>query len=393
MGFIRVSSWIPRSYTHVTEIGSKLDSLKLPVTDVRIEDSLYFNITSKGGRKVSARLTPYGLFSFTSEFKDSQINEEIISSFKNEVENLLIKDIFSEIQQVTYQQIKDGILPLSFHAVVVSSNYHPKNLDEQDCGDIKLYLNSQRLYSADSDLYVCTKSDLSDSEAIGFFSYTVLTSRYVNQMVEVMSGIYKKGIGVKKTLEEDEFETLKDVLISIGGIKQDCSERYGKILQAVSNFSHARQTFTQLKLSGTEEQLAFSLRIEDGFEHLSHDSDYLMPLWSDVLIKNLDNLSFMINARIELQESVETRKEQKEMKLLQAIFLVGVITSIITLGSMPAARINLYSPSGELLAKGTLASFNIETLAYFGAIAIVVSLFFFSLFNYVYTKISKFIFK
>ncbi|MFH1402743.1 MAG: hypothetical protein ABIH11_00560 [Candidatus Altiarchaeota archaeon] len=389
MAFIVISSWIPRSYTHVYEIGGKLDGVGLPIEDVRIEDGLYFTVRTRDGRRVEACMTPYGLFSFKSEFGEDELSDGLLSSFSEEIRNLLVEDIFGSIQKVTYQQVKEGIIPLFFHKTVFSRQFHPGNTKAVKSGKYEVYVNDQNIYSADSGLYVCGEPVAADTGATEYFSYIVLTSSYVNHMVEVMSGIYKKILDVEVIIETEEFKAIKNVMVSIGTIRKDCSERYGKLMQAVSNFSHAERLFKSMRLDDAQKQMSSALGIDRGFERLKDDSDYLLPLWSDVLIKNLENLDFMVNARFELQQAIEVRKEEKEMKLLQAIFLVGVIASILTLGAMPGATITLYSPDGVLLAEGSLISFKLEDLASFGVLAIIVSMVFFIAFNYIYFHIGK----
>ena len=391
MAFIVVSSWIPRSHTHVYEIGGKLGKVELDVESVEIEGSLSFKITSRNGRVIKASLNPFGLFTFTSEVKEDELSEKSVKSFKEEVANLLLEDIFGATQQVTYQQIKDGILPLSFHASVFSESCVPEGVEPLNVGGRTLYYNPEGLYSADSDIYVCGKPDKTLSASTNYFSYVVLTSSYMNAMVEEMSRNYKKTLEVEEKLEKSEFEAIGELMYSLGWLRKDCSERYGKLMQAVKNFEHAEGVFRKESFTKEQAQLSEALKVSEGFERLGHDSDYLLPLWSDVLIKNLENLDFMMNARFELQQSVETMNEEKEMKLLQVIFLIGVIASILTLGAMPGAKITLYNPDGSLAATGNMVSFDLGDLINFGIAAIIFSIVFFVLFNYIYGKIAHLI--
>ena len=385
MAIIVVSSWIPRSYTHIYEIGEKLEGIDLPIKDIRIDDSLYFTITTKKGREVKVEQTPYGLFSFITEDK-GEVSAETISGYKDEVRHLLIEDVFKAIQHVTYQQIKDGILPLSFHASVFNGECRPEGLTCIEESDLKVFYNNRGLYSADSDIYVCGKSEGNLTTVTGYFSYIVLTSSYMNFMVEEMSRIYKEVMEVEETIGTAEFDAIKNVMVSIGTIRKDCSERYGKLIQATANIAHTLEAYSSEELSSKQEKLSDMLKIKKGFNRLEKDTKYLMPLWNDVLIKNLENLDFMVEARFELQQSLETRKEEKEMKLLQGIFLIGVIASIFTLGAMPGATITLYDTSGNTIATGDLISFKISDFISFGLSAVAVSLILFFLFNYMYMK-------
>jgi len=389
MASIRVSSWIPRSYTHIYEIAGKLNKVLLPIEDVRVDKSLEFKLETQAGRRVECSLTPYGLFSFTAQFSEDEIAGGAAERFKKEISDLLLERIFKDIQKVTYQQIKDGIMPLFFHAVVFSEKHAPKELEPIAAGGIRLYFDRQNLYSAESILYVCGKSASGASGATDYFSYLTLASAYVNAMVEAMSGVYAKIVEVEQFLQKNEFNKINARLASIAKIRKDSSETYGKIKQAVSNFSHASDSFRSGKLTKEQSKVASALALEDGFERLKYDSNYLLPLWSDVLIKNLENLNLMIDERFEFQQSTDTKVEQREMKLLQAIFLVGVIASMLTLGAMPGAKINLYTPDGVLAATGSIASFKLEDFLLFGFTALSVSLLLFLLFNFMYIKLTR----
>jgi membrane-anchored glycerophosphoryl diester phosphodiesterase (GDPDase) len=104
---------------------------------------------------------------------------------------------------------------------------------------------------------------------------------------------------------------------------------------------------------------------------------------------NLSNLSFAVGARIDLQESFETVKERREMKLLQAIFLIGVIASLLTLGAMPGARLTFYSPTGEVIGSGSLSAFNLSELLTYGVFAISFAIVLFLILNFIYENIAK----
>ena len=386
MACIIVSTWIPRSYSHLYEIEARLSQLDVQVTDIRLDESLTFKIQTRRGTKLECRQTPYGLFTFKGEFPPEQVNDETITSFKREVRELFVEDIFKKIQHVSYQQIMDGIIPLSFHAIGVNPRECPDMEKAVEVGEARVCLDEKSVYSTGKNMYLKTEEGETFDNVTTPFSYIVLASTYVNKMVEVMSRIYGKTEEVEDFLGKEEFNGMQEAMVDIGAIKKDCSERYGKLLQAVANIKHARESFESQKLKPQEEKIADILGVSTGFERLRHDSEYLMPLWSDVLIKNLENLDFMINARFELQQAVEARNEEKEMKILQAIFLVGVIASILTLGAMPGARLTFYSPDGHLIGTGNLVSFDTSDLLQFGVLAVIFSITLFVLFNWIYMR-------
>lgn len=378
-----VSTWIPRSDTHVHEMAEKLPEVGLPIADIRVGHDLTFTITSRSGRRISACMKPYGLFTFKSEVEDGDV-----ASYIDEISSMVVDEIFKGAQQVTYHQVKAGILPVAYHTTLYTGS-PPQGRDAVSAGHLKAYLDPKQPYSVDSILYIVGDKRGQHTKSTDYFSYIVLAANYVNSMVETMSEIYEESRKVEELLDRKDFNEIRERMGEIASIRKSCSERYGKLMQAVSNFSHAKATFEGEDFDPEEQKLAQALHINDGFVRLRNDSDYLKPLWSDVLIKNLENLNFMVNTRLSLQQNIEAQKEAKEMKLLQAIFLVGVITSIIALGAMPGARLTLYNPEGILLAEGNIVSFQLRELISFGVIAVIASLGFFLVFNWAYMTLSK----
>ncbi len=68
------------------------------------------------------------------------------------------------------------------------------------------------------------------------------------------------------------------------------------------------------------------------------------------------------------------RKQSLQMELLQAIFLVGVIASVIALGAMPGAEILTYDQSGNLIGKSKFLAFSQLELFRYAPIVVVSAL-------------------
>ena len=205
-----------------------------------------------------------------------------------------------------------------------------------------MYYDDQKLYSTDSAFYVCGSEDPMVLEAVDYFSFTVLAGKYVAEMVSMMSDLYRRvdvivkdidSMGDSSVYSREHLKTLRGSIIETDFIRRECSERYGKIQQATKNFQHKREAYLGEKFGGSSAEIAPHLRVEDAFKRLESDSDYLVPLWRDVLINNLENLSFAVNARINFQESLETQKEQKEVRLLRHITVLALAAAVLKLGN------------------------------------------------------------
>jgi hypothetical protein len=350
MACVIVSTWMPRSPQHLREVAGLLDKAEVNASDVVLDGDLRFNAESNECLKANVSFTPYGLFSFTVEC-DVVLGEAEIQGLTGKVKQLLLEDILKIIQPITYRQITGKIMPIRWEATVLD--------------------------------------DPAEAEAAGYHAYVKLASGYVEDMVSIFGGIYKEMVDAESKMEDADFTVLKETMLTTEEIKKGCVERYGKLKQASNNMWHANKAYTQACKDAALAAVSESMGVPEGFTALEYDFGYVMPLWSDVLIKNLENLNFMVSARLSMQQSVETQKEEREMKLLQGIFLVGVITSIIALGAMPGASITLYNPEGALVAEGELVSFQLRELLLYGVIAILISVSFFALFNYAYMRINK----
>ncbi|MBU0761785.1 MAG: hypothetical protein KKD39_02065 [Candidatus Altiarchaeota archaeon] len=373
---VSVYSWIPRSPQHVFEVAELLSKLKLDVKDINVGESLCFKIKAPE-RVFDVEFTSYGLFKFTTEVKDAS---EILK-LKEETKRLLVEDIFGIIQKVSYHQIKTGVIPMDYTCVYYTTEKPKKGYDIVKAAGGGVYLGKNP-YDPGEDTVVYAKKTQGIDEALDYIVYSKLLASYNKQMISEFSKIYKKMMEVEALIENEDFKVLEEIMKSTDTIKKQSAERYGKLTQALNNLGHAEEKIKQSK----NQSVMNALKVYDSFKRLRYDFNYLGPLWSDVLLKTLDNLEFIVNARFELQESIETRKEESEMKLLQAIFLIGVIASILALGAMPGAKIMLYHPDGTLAATGVMQSFSFEDFITYGIGAIVFSILFFAAFNTLYMK-------
>jgi hypothetical protein len=358
MSLIVVNTWLVRSYTHQYEVLNLLSQVPLKIANQRVSDKLYFDVLDYSNYGViHVSMDPFGLVSFAIE-SDAKDLEGASLVFVKDAEDLFVEKIMGSIQKVSYTQIKENIMPLGFHRVILSKTFKPRGVPEKKVGPLTIYYDDQRVYSTDCALYVYGSEDQKLLNVLDYFSFTVLAGKYIGTMVSIMAELYKKADAIVKEIDalgetsaysKKQFTTLKGSIVETDFIRRDCSERYGKIQQATKNFEHTEQAYRKEKLASGEECIAECLNIEGAFERLRCDSDYLIPLWRDVLIDNLENLSFAVRARISFQESLETKKEQKEVRLLRHITVLSLAAALIKLGSTPSFRVS------DLLVYGILA--------------------------------------
>jgi hypothetical protein len=93
--------------------------------------------------------------------------------------------------------------------------------------------------------------------------------------------------------------------------------------------------------------------------------DYLLNLWQ-MTDDSLVSVTELVN-------TLYQENTQKEINTLQAIFMISVTASFLTLGAMPGAVLKFFDIKNNLLASGTFTSFNLPTLIQFGLVALVFS--------------------
>jgi len=346
MSVVVVNTWLVRSYTHQYEIKELLPKVPLKIANARVSDKLYFDILEHPVYGIiHGSMDPFGLVSFWVESDASDL-EGFSLAFVREVEDLFVEKIMKNIQKVSYAQIKENVMPLSYHRIILSKTFRPENVPEKKVGQLSVYFDDQKVYSTESAVYVCGSVEQSLLKVLNYFSFIVLAGKYVGRMVLTMAGFYNRAGDIVKEIDvmeegkysKEHLTTLRGSIIKTDFIRRECSETYGKIQQATKNFEHKEEAYLKEKFEGDETAIARYLNVNMAFERLKCDSDYLVPLWRDVLIKNLENLSSAVNARISFQESLESKKEQKEVRLLRHITVLSLAAAVIKLGSTPTFK-------------------------------------------------------
>jgi len=123
-----------------------------------------------------------------------------------------------------------------------------------------------------------------------------------------------------------------------------------------------------------------ALHFMESFESLKRTSSYIKNLWSmtENYVSNTFNLINLL-----YQEGT-----QKQLNILQFIFVISAIASIIAMGSVYGFEINLFDKSGLSVLHGESISFAFFDLLRFGGAAILSGSVLYLLFTFVYNKIA-----
>jgi uncharacterized membrane protein YjfL (UPF0719 family) len=79
--------------------------------------------------------------------------------------------------------------------------------------------------------------------------------------------------------------------------------------------------------------------------------------------------------------------EQKEFNILQVIFAIGTIATIVSLGAMPGAKIFMNIIDNQIV--GEVVSFNFITLILWTFVSVLVGVIMFVLLNYLFLSAKK----
>ncbi|HUT21817.1 MAG TPA: hypothetical protein VMX18_00225 [Candidatus Bipolaricaulota bacterium] len=106
-------------------------------------------------------------------------------------------------------------------------------------------------------------------------------------------------------------------------------------------------------------------------------------------IKNLfDMTSGFIKSNTSYLNSLYRQNQREAMNKLQMLFLVSVVVSFISLGTIMGAGFEVFQ-DGKLLLQGELSSYSVPVLIAFGLLTIILSGVIYFLWNYTYKNLSK----
>ena len=94
-----------------------------------------------------------------------------------------------------------------------------------------------------------------------------------------------------------------------------------------------------------------------------------------------------IDSTIKQIEYVYKDNESKELNILQVIFAIGTIATIVSLGAMPGAELVLNMSGNNIV--GEIISFDMTTLFFWTAISVVIGIVLFVMLNFAFMHVKK----
>ncbi|MFH1426215.1 MAG: hypothetical protein ABIG66_02165 [Candidatus Kerfeldbacteria bacterium] len=370
---IYIGTWLPRTLIHLREFynaaaenKSALFSEKqlkkwiapLGVTSVRYESGAIDAVVVETKKDVTIAQSEEGIVlaikKITSPKKDA---EELSDYFKNTVLKYWSK-LYSRGAPIprTFQKIEE-FYPF---VITVSGATEPevKKLFRQFDDDIvERHSWSVGRYWSGRHLVVFERKKIArEVKVIPFLMFLNAYKFQAQKMLHLHRIIWEdiEAIREKTSVRSKDLPVMRDSLLDL--------ERQ------ISYFSaRLKQMGAPLDLLG--EFLGERKKVKDYafymFEELASlkaTQTYLEHLWAMT--------SDYARGTINLLQLFYSDNERRELNTLQMIFIIGVIAEVIVLGTITGGRMNLTSPSGELLAVGDLFTFSYVDLLVYGLFAL-----------------------
>lgn len=395
---IYTGSWFPRTKLHLQEFFNflkyqsselKLDKKKI----VALHNSLKIN-------KIDYRGGNFDKISVNCEGCDFEYFEDgllvLEKKFKKIEEDLPFLESFYQkklAEILTFIYSKGAPLPLLTILVPVhrvrTTILTMSQAKENEINDLLKKLGSNLPHAKVTDKnyqiyfspqYICIVSKkIKTNECLNLIRHYIFFREYEAQMhkfLNINRYLWDKVANIlkKEVIKYKELPDLREKLL-------DCKEKN----TLVKNRINQMDSFIAARKIEAENAgyLEFLKKYKaDRFSKAMSIHNYIVRLWQ-ITDESLGSAAELIN-------SVYQENTQKELTTLQAIFLIGVTASFLTLGAMPGAILEFFGPGGDQIASGKFISFDFITMVRFGLVALAVSSGVYFLWDMFFKNVRKF---
>ncbi len=316
---IKVFSWLPRSFVHVTEVfnKAKVDGLN-PTFEKGV---VSFKINGLG----LFSLNSDGVYSITTKLPDTNIEERIKGFSLNASRKLF--ELINNFHNVTSKQLSEGIIDANFLTVVLTN----KSVKRVNYNSIKFnglsVLIPTEYYSDEPIFFV--GNYLRAELLIDYLAFTNLIGRFFYDMMNKMELYHNGTQEVISLLESDpESDLITNAYLNFDLVKKDASESWFKVEQAIDCLYRKKNEFDSLRLASSVKIIADKLAINDRFNKLMADKDYTLSLWN-LLVSHLEYVDTAVESRINYQNMVSNRLN-KWFSIINAGFIIALLSLIVS---------------------------------------------------------------
>lgn len=381
---IYAGSWVPRTALHVEEFYKflasgkshlNLDEKKL--TNLR-KNLKVSNLTMlEDGSGISARLGELdfnyqddGLIIFNKRVEI--LNKDII-----DLGNFSIKKLFPAF---SYLYSLGSPMPKIFTAIFSVMPFIITVDSGSDSEIRKIFSNSNKeikkvvtdgdskLYFSDELLVISSPKD--DLELIKSLIFIEDCRSQFNKILNLHRFIWEEVDKIKEMnrLPYNKLSTIRDSLTELDNEVVFLSSRLNQTILLLSGFDSEYSS------------LSFKKYLTGNISSLEKTGNYLSDLWhmTESRVKSAQDLIASL-----YQEST-----QKQLNILQIIFIISAMASIIALGSIYGFEFKAYDLSGQMTYYGSTKSFALFDLLRFGLSALFSGIAVYLIFFFVYNKVS-----
>ncbi len=319
---IKVYAWIPRSYVHLAEIADKArKGLSINISRIEYKDYVSFTINNfEEYKNISFVADGDGLYSVSIKLPDN--NPEIkAKEFYNTAKKLIMNKLIKELHKVTYTQIIEGILPITFNTVIFNNkNKEIKGFIKKKAGNLTIYLKEEEGYMKDNFIFINGKPNKNNEIIMDYYAFTNNLSRFFYEMMNKMEEYHNGTKEVIRLLEyEPNNKKINNAYLNLDLVKKDASESWAKVEQAIDCLIRKNKEFNSIK----NNTLINTLGINNKFIKLEADKNYILSLWS-LLINHLEYVDTAVEARVNFK-NIESNNNNKWLGIINTAFILSTI--------------------------------------------------------------------
>lgn len=388
---IHCGTWVPRTTIHLKEFyrflqfksshlhlnQEKLRTLHalLHISNLKYHDSALDIITAQ-----------LGDYNFNYQEDGVVFLSKTVDDLKHDFDNISHFMLNSLLDSFSYLYSQGAPIPKVFTnlesvmpIIITTPKDNPREIDQaynklgdtifQVIGDSKF-----KLYFGDKLITVVSHS----SDNTELVRYLIFLQDYKNQMEKLLN-IHRylwdqiSLLREKKRVRYKDLALMRDMLLNL---KKDITY-FNSRLSQMHEFVHTRKEVIDTLLIN-KAQRDYCL---GELTSLSATQAYMEHLW--------DMTERYADSTLNLISLLYQENEQSELNTLQVIFIIGVISSLLSLGAMPGAMLTLSDQSGIVL-QGQVESFSLISLLHFGSLAFVLSTLLYISLHFIYTNLKRF---
>lgn len=343
---VKVFGWIPRSYVHVAEIASKINSrgLGFELSNIKFDNAISFTVKEfRGYKNLTFSLDNDGLYSLRASIPDENV-EKSVSDFYAKAKEFILEKAIKNFHNVTYVQISEGILPINYFTAAVTGREHAvKDYDVLKFSGLRVYLKKTAIYTSDSFMYMSGHFTPQVEGVVDLLAFSVITSHFLFDMMNKMESYHNGTKEVIHLLEhEPNSELINNAYLNLDLVKKDAAESWAKVEQAIDCIVRKESYLENLNAGRTVNELIKGFGIDDNFSKLNADRNYILSLWT-LLINHLEYVDTAVEARVNFNNMTSNTANRWLGFINSGFIIAALLTGLLFINSNINAPLTIAS--------------------------------------------------